>query len=248
MHIMRREFTLIELLVVIAIIAILAGMLLPALNKARQHGLSISCANNIKEISRELGHYSNDYDDYIVPASDEGTMGTLWYKFLAKKGTATNSIEYGIFGKQGMWGDQGRSTWHCPAERTADGDDPWRTNGAFVDYGLNCASTGWENGMHKLSQLKKPSSRGWVADTGGAGKNHTGYFGPSDVEGNILLMVNANRHGGHANFSFHDGHYEKVSINKLVTVGDSKRWGQMPFMPDQGTTWNKNAGIAVWPY
>ena len=62
----KKSFTLIELLVVIAIIAILAAMLMPALQQAREKGRSSSCASNLKQIGTAAAHYGDDHDGYFL--------------------------------------------------------------------------------------------------------------------------------------------------------------------------------------
>ena len=63
----RRSFTLIELLIVIAIIAILAGMLLPALNKARNEAKFIQCKNNMKTLGTAAILYTDSFQDFALP-------------------------------------------------------------------------------------------------------------------------------------------------------------------------------------
>ena len=99
-----KKFTLIELLVVIAIIAILAGMLLPALNKAREKGMTTSCSGNMKQLGMGLMFYAGNNGD-TLPKSRFITSGkyhgdvqiSIMNEMQVKHGTQNNIMVCPVF-------------------------------------------------------------------------------------------------------------------------------------------------------
>jgi prepilin-type N-terminal cleavage/methylation domain-containing protein/prepilin-type processing-associated H-X9-DG protein len=148
----KNNFTLIELLVVIAIIAILASMLLPALNRARDTAKKIKCMSNIKQIALSIHTYSDDYKGFL-PINGASPFGsyTYWHRLIL----LTKHLP-------GTYTSPPSGIYQCPSENIA------LTTGKGSHYGLstylNNSTTAHSQRFQKISNIPKQSQVAMVGD------------------------------------------------------------------------------------
>jgi prepilin-type N-terminal cleavage/methylation domain-containing protein/prepilin-type processing-associated H-X9-DG protein len=212
-----KGFTLLELLVVIAIIALLAALLLPALNNAKQAVNGTACISNLKQWGTATHLFASDNDDLLPrdgsPSPGNSSTNFGWYIDLPKQMDLPRYHDMPWRTNAGF--DPGNTVWLCPSNRR-------RSDGQFLfHYCLNSHINGSGTGNQlALSSVLKPQATVWMFDNGRE----------AAVAQQNNVHTNLHRRG--AQFLFLDAHvsrfpsraYWNFSANKGLTNNPDIIW------------------------